>query len=133
LINRTQVIRLFFLGLNMQVSEIQLFQILKEKVGEEQAKTLTEYIEKQFDLKKDVLATKQDISEIKSDLKADINSLKIEIANVRNELKLEIADLRTELKTDIANSRSDIIKWMFLFLFGQLAAIYAIVEFILKK
>ncbi len=137
MINRTQVIGLFFLGLNMEVSEIQLFQILKEKVGEEQAKTLTEYIEtkieKQFDLKKDVLATKQDLSEIKSDLKADINSLKIEIANVRNELKLEIADLRTELKTDIANSRSDIIKWMFLFLFGQLAAIYAIVEFILKK
>ncbi len=106
----------------MQVSEIQLFQILREKVGDEQAKTLAEYvetkIEKQFDLKKDILATKQDIAE-----------LKIEIANVRNELKLEIADL----KTDIASSRSDIIKWMFLFLFGQLAAIYAIVEIILKK
>ncbi|RYE19891.1 MAG: DUF1640 domain-containing protein [Sphingobacteriaceae bacterium] len=106
----------------MQVSEIQLFQILKEKVGEEQAKTLTEYvetkIEKQFDLKKDSLATKQDISE-----------LKIEIANVRNELKIEIADL----KTAMASSRSDIIKWMFLFLFGQLAAIYAIVEIIVKK
>ncbi|WP_419800432.1 hypothetical protein [Mucilaginibacter sp.] len=110
----------------MQVSEIQLFQILKEKVGEEQAKTLTEYveakIEKQFEIKKDGLASKQDIAE-----------LKIEISNVRNELKLEIGDLKIELKTDIANSRSDTIKWMFLFLFGQLAAIYAIVEIILKK
>jgi hypothetical protein len=29
----------------MEVSEIQLFQILREKVGEEQAKTLAEYVE----------------------------------------------------------------------------------------
>jgi len=121
----------------MQVSEIELFQILKERIGEEEAKSLTQYveakIEKQFDLKKDVLATKQDLSEMKSDLKADINSLKIEIANGRNELKLEIADLRTELKTDIANSRSDIIKWMFIFWIGQLAAMIAIAGLILKK
>lgn len=81
----------------MQVSEIQLFQILKEKIGEQEAKTLTEYvetkIEKQFDLKKDVLATKQDIG---------------------------------ELKLQMANHKSEIIKWMFIFWIGQLAAMIAI-------
>lgn len=88
----------------MQVSEIQLFQILKEKVGEEQAKTLTEYIEakieKQFDLKKDILATKQDI-----------------------------ADLRFEM----ANYKSEIIKWMFIFWTTQLITMLGIIGFILKK
>ncbi|WP_299287012.1 hypothetical protein [uncultured Mucilaginibacter sp.] len=95
----------------MEVSEIQLFQILREKVGDEQAKTLAEYvenkIEKQFDLKKDVLATKQDI----------------------NNLKLEMGELRTEM----ANHKSEIIKWMFIFWIGQLAAMIAIAELIIKR
>ncbi|MVN21106.1 hypothetical protein [Mucilaginibacter arboris] len=132
----------------MEVSEVQLFQILKERIGEEEARSLAEYveakIEKQFDLKKDVLATKQDIAELKIEIANVRNELKLEIAdlrtelktdlaNLRTELKTDIANLRTELKTDIANSRSDVIKWMFIFLFGQLAAIYAIVEYILKK
>ena len=88
----------------MEVSDIQLFQILKEKVGEQEAKTITEYIEtkveKQFDLKKDVLATKKDI-----------------------------ADLRFEM----ANQKSEIIKWMFIFWIGQLASMIAIAELIIKR
>ncbi len=88
----------------MQVSEIQLFQILKEKVGEEQAKTLTEYvetkIEKQFELKKDVLATRQDIA---------------------------------ELKLEMANHKSEMIKWMFLFWIGQVLVMISIIVLIIKK
>ncbi|MGI4751555.1 MAG: hypothetical protein ACRYFB_13060 [Janthinobacterium lividum] len=88
----------------MQVSEIQLFQILKEKVGEEQAKTLAEYvetkIEKQFELKKDVLATKQDIG---------------------------------ELKLEMANHKSEMIKWMFIFWIGQVSVMIGIIVLILKK
>ncbi|MVN21108.1 hypothetical protein [Mucilaginibacter arboris] len=68
-------------------------------------------IEKQFDLKKDVLATKQDLSEVKT------------------ELKLLIAELRT----DIANQKSEIIKWLFIFWVGQLAAMIAIAELIIKR
>ncbi len=52
----------------MQVSEIQLFQILKEKLGEKEAQTLVEYVETKvergFEVKKDVLATKEDISRL---------------------------------------------------------------------
>lgn len=92
----------------MEVSEIQLFQILREKVGDEQAKALTEYvetkIEKQFELKKDILATKQDIVE-----------------------------LRSELKLEMANHKAEIIKWMFIFWIGQLAAMIAIAEFLIKR
>ncbi len=95
----------------MAVSDIQLFQILKEKVGEQEAKTITEYIEtkieKHFELKKDILATKQ-----------DINALRIEMG---------------ELKTEMANHKAEIIKWMFIFWIGQLAAMIAIAEFIIKR
>ena len=56
----------------MQVSEIQLFQMLKEKIGEKEAQSLVEYVEtkveKEFDSKKDSLATKEDLANVKSDV-----------------------------------------------------------------
>ncbi|MFI5136197.1 MAG: hypothetical protein ACHQIM_00130 [Sphingobacteriales bacterium] len=80
----------------MQVSEIQLFQILKGKIGEKEAQTLVEYvetkIEKEFDTKRDVLATKEDLAR------------------------------------EVGNTKSEIIKWMFIFWVGQLAAMIAIVK-----
>lgn len=80
----------------MQVSEIQLFQILKGKIGEQEAQTLVEYVEtkveKEFDSKRDVLATKEDLAR------------------------------------EVGNTRSEIIKWMFIFWVGQLAAMIAIVK-----
>ena len=82
----------FDIYLAMQVSEIQLFQILKEKIGEKEAQSLIEFVEtkveKEFDSKKDSLATKE----------------------------------------DLANVRSDVIKWMFIFWVGQLAAMIAIAK-----
>ncbi|MBI5026153.1 MAG: hypothetical protein HZC12_05370 [Nitrospirae bacterium] len=51
----------------MQVAEIELYEILKSKIGEKEAKTLVEYIEakveKKFEEKKDILATKIDIQD----------------------------------------------------------------------
>ena len=80
----------------MQVSEIQSFQILRERIGEKEAQTLVEYveekIEKEFDNKRDVLATKEDLAR------------------------------------EVGNTKSEIIKWMFIFWVGQLAAMIAIVK-----
>lgn len=52
----------------MLVSEIQLYEALKEKIGEEQAKAITAYVEAKFESKKDSLATKNDIAEVKSEI-----------------------------------------------------------------
>ena len=86
----------FALYLDMQVLEIKLFQILRQKLGEQEAQTLVEYvegkIEKEFDTKKDTLATKEDLAR------------------------------------EIRNTKSEIIKWMFIFWVGQLAAMIAIVK-----
>ncbi len=66
--------------------------MLKEKIGEKEAQSLVEYVEtkveKEFDSKKDTLATKE----------------------------------------HLANVRSDVIKWMFIFCVGQLAAMIAIAK-----
>jgi hypothetical protein len=92
----------------MHVAEIELYEILKTKVGEKEAKTLVEYIEtkveKKFEEKKDILATKEDL-----------------------------ANLRTDLMVEIEKTRSDIIKWMFLFWIGQLASLIAILQIFFKR
>ncbi len=117
----------------MQVAEIELYEILKTKLGEKEAKTLVEYIEakvgKELEEKKDILATKE-----------DINGLKIEIGKVRTEMVVEIGKVRTDLvveiekvRTEMEKTRSDIIKWMFLFWIGQLASLIAILQIFFRK
>ena len=61
------------------ISSIELFTVLKDKLGEQQAKMLTEYVEYKvtdsFDRAKDHLATKEDIAKLDtkiSETKADI-------------------------------------------------------------
>jgi len=88
----------------MHVAEIELYEILKSKLGEKEAKTLVEYIEtkvdKELEHKKDILATKQDMSLL--------------------EIKIE-------------KTRADIIKWMFLFWIGQMVSLVAILQLFFKK
>jgi len=88
---------------SMQIAEIELYEILKERLGEKEAKALVEYIEakveKKFEEKKDILASKEDL-----------------------------ANLKTELMVQIEKTRSDIIKWMFIFWAGQIGALIAILE-----
>ena len=56
-------------------------------------------MKEEFDNKKELLATKEDI-----------------------------ANLRGELKSEIANAKTEMIKWMFIFWIGQLASFIAIAK-----
>lgn len=57
------------------------------------------------------IATKSNLTDVKSELKAEIgevrSELKTEIAELRSELKTEIAELRSELKAEIAELKSE--------------------------
>ncbi len=54
------------------ISTIKMYNILKGKLGENEAKSLTEYVENKvertFYKEKDVLATKEDLANTKSDI-----------------------------------------------------------------
>jgi hypothetical protein len=54
------------------ISSIEMFNILKEKLGESEAKALTEYVESKVEKsivrEKDVLATKVDLAELKAEI-----------------------------------------------------------------
>ena len=90
----------------MIVSEIKLFELLKARIGEKEAEAFVQILEnkvdKKFDETKDLLATKADIYLLKEDISL--------------------------LRTEAAHSKADIIKWMFLFWVGQMAAIIAVVK-----
>ena len=90
------------------MSDIQLFQILKQKMGEQEAEALVTFVDhkikenNEFNLS--ILATKADIH-----------------------------DLKGNLEVKIADSKAEMIKWMFIFWIGQLATFIAIAKFFFKK
>ena len=82
------------------ISSIEMYNILKVKLGEKEAKALTEYVESKvknsIKKEKDVLTTKEDL------------------------FKLEVK---------LSETKSEIIKWMFIFWVGQIAITLAIVYY----
>ncbi len=112
--------------MSVAVSYIQLFQLLKAKIGEQEAESLVEFVDAKVkegikeanDQNLKVLATREDFVNIKQ-----------EITNMRHDVKQEMA----LQKVEIANSKAEMIKWMFLFWIGQLAAFIAIAKFFLSK
>jgi hypothetical protein len=67
------------------------------------------------------LATKVDLADLRAVTKADL-------ADLRAVTKADIADLKIELKEDIANVKSELMRWMFVFWVGQMAATIAVVK-----
>jgi hypothetical protein len=81
----------------MIISDIQLYELLASKIGRSEAQGLVEFVEarvdKKMEEKTNMLATKEDISNVKQ----DISYLKQEVFSV---------------KTDMADLKVDVIKWV---------------------
>ncbi len=79
------------------ISTIDMYNLLREKIGDQQAKALTDYVTQQvettFEKQKNLLATKADIADLKASTKEDV----------------------ADLKVRIAEAKSDTIKWVFTF------------------
>jgi hypothetical protein len=86
---------------DMTVTTLDLFDILRTKIGEVEAKTLVEFVEQkviqQIEGEVSGLSTKADLLTTKADLKKDISNLEVKIER----------------------TKSEIIKWMFIFWAGQ--------------
>jgi predicted nucleic acid-binding Zn-ribbon protein len=141
--------------------EIELYEILKPKVGEKEAKALVEYIETKVDRKledkKDILATKEDLANVKAELTKDILAIKEDLANVKKDIlaikedlanvkkdilatkedlanvRVELTNVKAELMVKIEKTNSNIIKWMFIFWAGQIGALIAILQIFFGK
>ena len=92
----------------MSAIELKAYEVLKSKFGEPEASTLIEYFdvktEQKFTEKKEVLATKEDV-----------------------------LNFRAELLEKVESTKSDMVKWMFIFWGGQVAATFGFILLFLKK
>ena len=113
----------------INMSDIQLFQILKQKMGEQEAEALVTFVDHKIkdnnESNLNILATKGNINL----LKADVQLLKQDIQTVKLELKGNISNLEVK----IADSKAEMIKWMFIFWIGQVAVTVALIMIYLKK
>ncbi|MEI6884669.1 MAG: hypothetical protein WCO02_09280 [Bacteroidota bacterium] len=101
----------------MTVTTIDLYQILRTRIGEKEAKALVEFVELKVQVK-----LKEEMNSFATS--SDIITLKGEITNVRDELH------QVELR--IEKVRSDLIKWMFVFWMGQISVTVALVMLLMK-
>ena len=77
---------------------------------------------------------KQDIADLRSELKRDIVELRSEfkqdIAELRSEVKQDIAELRSEVKQDIVGLKADLYKHMWLMQGATIVAIVGLLKFL---
>jgi hypothetical protein len=88
----------------MKALELKVYEIFKNKLGKEEAETIIEFFgtaaESKYEEKKDFLATKEDIG---------------------------------QLRKETAEAKADLIKWMFIFWIGQIAATFGFILLFLKR
>ena len=91
--------------MTITTADIQLYEMLKQKLGSQQAEAVVVYIDARLkdthDHNLKTLATKEDLKDLKLELKQDI------------------ADVRLEL----AKTKTDIIRWVFAFFIPLMLAI----------
>jgi hypothetical protein len=102
------------------ISITKLYDLLSAKLGKETAENLTTFIDNKIhqglESQSHILATKEDIANIKEDLvrhrlatKEDTDKLKSDIAR---------------LDTKISETKSETLKWMFIFWAGQIIFLF---------
>jgi hypothetical protein len=110
---------------------LQVFQLLKARIGEREAGALVTYIDttlkddrmELIEVMQKTFATKGDLLGLRGELKADIAGLRTDMSNLRGELKEDIAGLRGSLEVKISDVRTDVVRWMFALFVTMLLAI----------
>jgi len=103
---------------SLNISDIQLFNLLKPKLGEKEAEQFVLFV------KEEVGKTVEDKQQI---ITKDINILRDEIRN-------EFSKTATKdfVESKIADAKFQIILWAFVFWVTQLGAIFAFLKFFIK-
>ena len=82
----------------MPISPVELYEQLKPRLGEDETKSLIEYMDAKVNGE---VATKEDLLLLKSDLQKEMQGIRVEMQGIRSELKEEIQGVRAEFKEEI--------------------------------
>ena len=111
----------------MKPLELRVYEIFKNKLGQQVAETVIEYIEVKAEQicenKMRLVATKDDIEQLKKATKDDIGELKKETKEDIGQLRKEMVEMKVEMKVQIVETKAEIIKWSFVFWIGTVIAV----------
>ncbi|MDX2188273.1 MAG: hypothetical protein SFY32_00290 [Bacteroidota bacterium] len=114
----------------MNISEIELYEILKTNMGDKEAKNLVEYIESKVEKKfveaQNIFSTKSDISSLKLEFKSDIASLKEEFKSDIHSLDLKIEQLRTDMERGFKEQ----LRWIIVLQISTTTLLIALIKFL---
>jgi hypothetical protein len=97
----------------MTAGSMQLFQLLRARLGEREAEAVVNYIDN----------TLKENNKDMHEVNLRTFATKEDLSNLRGELKEDISNLRGELKTNIAEVKSSVIRWTFAFFITTMLAI----------
>lgn len=97
------------MALSLNITDIQLFNSLKHKLGEQEAETLVGYV--------------------KSYIRSEIDEAVPEIAT-KEYVESKIDEAVAKLETKIAEAKFQLILWAFVFWATQLMAIFAFLKYL---
>ncbi len=98
----------------MNTLDIKVYEIFKSHFNEQKAETLVAYIE--------------DKAKEKAEERLEMRSKQFITQPDFYGIREEMSDLRVELKTDIANAKVDIIRWLIVTILGASGLIIAAIK-----
>jgi hypothetical protein len=101
---------------------LELYEKLKPRLGEEEARSLLEFIE----------STVEQRAVTKTDLQQTAASLREEMRQLEGALREEIRQIDASLREEIQKVRADLIKWSFAFWVGNVAVLSGIMFALLR-
>jgi hypothetical protein len=125
-------------------SVLELYEKLKPKLGEEEARSLLEYVTSaveqraatKADLERNAGELREEIRRVEGELREEIRrvegELREEIRRVEGELREEIRRVEGKLREEMHSMRADLIKWSFVFWAGAVAALSGILFALLR-
>ena len=69
---------------------------------------------------------------LRTDMAKEFADVKVALAWTRADVNAELALTRADFKAELASTRAEVLKWSFLFWIGQVAAIGAVLAFLLR-
>ena len=115
----------------MQAESLEVLE--KASVAPAQARAIVRAIEIELAGAKDTLATKQDLFELRSEVRHLAADLRAEMTKLGAELRGEMGTLRGELRGEIHRAVSGSTRQMYLALLGQMAVMLGFFYFFLVQ
>ncbi|MFN0049810.1 MAG: hypothetical protein ACKVOU_11870 [Cytophagales bacterium] len=134
----------------MYISDFRLVDILRDKMGEEEARTLVEYIESKVEDKyleaKNVFATKEDLLRLElkilesihkntQETQKQIGECQKQIGECQKQVadcQKQISDSKVEVIKLISDSKSEMIRWLFGLIIGTTIAVISTILTVMK-